>query len=375
VADRYNLPAQCCIVLQQQFPEVAESGTVGDADSGVPLLAEPAIGSVQRKGREAGNRRQVLREHTMVTAAQHVIIALNPRAGSRTRGELAQQLAELLQSHGFHASISTNVEQLCLETRRLRAAGQLRAVVAAGGDGTAALIAQSTEPGIPMAILPLGTENLLAKELGVTRDPARLCQAICRGQTRQLDAGLAAGRLFLLMLGCGFDAEVVHRLHATRKGHIRHLAYAKPILDCIRNYQYPKLRVYCQSAPSEQSGKRQTGIAPTGRKTGCFIARWVFVANLPQYALGLKMAPEARGDDGQLDVCAFQRGSLWHGLRYLTGVITRRHTMWRDVVQCRALRLRIEADEAVPYQLDGDPGGFLPVDVEVLPGRLTVIVS
>ena len=76
-----------------------------------------------------------------------------------------------------------------------------------------------------------------------------------------------------------------------------------------------------------------------------------------------------------LDLCTFKQGSFWHGLRYLTGVLVGRHQSWEDCTTARTQRLRIESDHRVPYQLDGDPGGYLPVEIEVLPGRLTLLVS
>jgi diacylglycerol kinase family enzyme len=106
---------------------------------------------------------------------------------------------------------------------------------------------------------------------------------------------------------------------------------------------------------------------------GALRARWVFAVNLPQYAVGLRIAPRALGNDGLLDVCTFRAGSLWNGLRYLGGVILGRHEHWPDFVSVRTSRLRIESDEAVPYQLDGDPGGTLPLEIEVQPDRVTLI--
>ena len=86
------------------------------------------------------------------------------------------------------------------------------------------------------------------------------------------------------------------------------------------------------------------------------------------------MAPQAVGTDGLLDLCTFDRGSLWHGLRYAGGVLLGRHQRMADCHTRRVRRMRITSESEVPYQLDGDPGGTLPVEVEMLPGYLRVVV-
>ena len=68
--------------------------------------------------------------------------------------------------------------------------------------------------------------------------------------------------------------------------------------------------------------------------------RWAFVVNLPRYAGGLRIAPQADGNDGVLDVCTFKEGSLWSGLRYLTGIVMGQHESWDDCVTVRAVRVR-----------------------------------
>jgi diacylglycerol kinase family enzyme len=180
-----------------------------------------------------------------------------------------------------------------------------------------------------------------------------------------LDAGIAEDRLFTLMAGCGFDADVVRRLHEQRQGHIHHLSYAKPILDAVRSYDYPELRVYCAPAGAEEGAELTIEIA----------ARWVFVVNLPRYAGGLCFAPSASGADGLLDVCTFKEGSLWYGLLYLGGVMLGQHEMMEDFQHVQSRRVRIEAAGPASYQLDGDPGGELPVEIGCAPGRLTLMVS
>src|SRR5262249_52124214 len=155
------------------------------------------------------------------------------------------------------------------------------------------------------AVFPRGTANLLAGYLGINANPEAFADVIATGSVVGLDAGRANGRIFLLMVGCGFDADVVERLHTQRRGHISFWSYARPIIDSIRAYEFPELRVSCEPAADGPENHPTT-----------VDARWAFVVNLPCYAAGLTMAPNAVGSDGALDVCTLRHGWLWHGLRY-----------------------------------------------------------
>ena len=296
--------------------------------------------------------------------ADQVLIAVNPKAGVGGRDKLVEGLAVCLRDRGYQVETTSDLRHLSDLCHELHEQGKIRAVVAAGGDGTATTLVNRIPPGVPMVGLPLGTENLLAKYMDYTSDPKRLSETIVRGLTVCLDAGSADGRFFSLMVGCGFDADVVRRLHSVRRGNITHLDYAKPIVDTLRTYNYPRLRISYEPAQVEKNAGRSE-----------IDARWAFIVNLPRYAGGLRFAPEAVGTDGLLDVCTFKEGSWWNALRYLGGVVLGQHQSWEDCVTVRSRRVWIEAEGEVPYQLDGDPGGMLPVDIEVLPGRLTLLVS
>lgn len=280
---------------------------------------------------------------------------------------MIDKLENLLNQEGYSVEVMSDIDRIAEQAESALQAGTLRAVVAAGGDGTVSLVVNRTPQGTPIVMLPLGTENLLSKYLGINADPAALCQTISSGATVRLDAGSANGKIFLLMVGCGFDAEVVRRLHEGRKGHIHHLSYVKPIFDSIRSYQYPEIRVYCDA----EEDFPQSGPAPENP----IVARWAFVVNLPRYAVGLNLAPAAVGTDGLLDVCTFKEGSLLSGMLYLSGVFLGQHQSWDDCVTGRVKRVRIESEGSVPYQLDGDPGGFLPLEIEILPQRLNLLIT
>ena len=284
---------------------------------------------------------------------RQVVIAVNPGAGARATAVVAKQLAEELEQRGFDVTTESDIDRLVdiVNTRP-----QLRCVVAAGGDGTIGLLVNRLPKETPFSILPQGTENLLAKHLTIPFEASGVADMIEHGVFARLDAGRANGQLFLIMASCGFDAEVVHQVHKARKGNISHWAYAKPIIDSIRKYKYPTLSIYCddQKKPIR--------------------AKWSFVFNAPRYAMGLPIADQADAMDGQLDLCAFRGGNLLNGLMYLAGVVFRRHRRWKDTRIAVARKIRIESDEEVPYQVDGDPGGFLPLEIEIVPGRLNIIV-
>jgi diacylglycerol kinase family enzyme len=351
-----------------------------------------------------------------------ILIAANPRAGAGSPGGIVERLASVLRHYQFRVDVFTDLDAVTAAADRSWRAGELRALVAAGGDGTVAELVNRTAVGLPITVFPLGTANLLAGYLNIFRTFQPFARMLRRGATIRLDAGQANGRIFLLMVGCGFDAEVVERLHSTRGGHISMWSYAKPIFESIRSYQYPELRIYGDCAPrgsapvasAVHSGSHEpkTGAAGDVIADGGLItantaaaestaaagaatlvlpagdagqgpwtrvvsptARWVFVVNLPCYAAKLQFAPGALGTDGQLEVATFRYGSLLQGFRYLSYLWTGQQSRLSpsDYGRLYGQHIRIEADVPVRYQLDGDPGGLLPLAIDVLPSRLTLI--
>jgi diacylglycerol kinase family enzyme len=275
-----------------------------------------------------------------------------------------EHLKNLLLDARLEVKVLTDLDEIAATANRWYAEGSLRALVGVGGDGTAAELVNRTEPGVPITLLAAGTENLLARHLNLGTTPEACCQTLLHGGIVRLDAARAGKRVFLLMAGCGFDAEVVRRLHGQRKGHIHTSSYLMPILDTARHYEYPELRIYWGDERPDGAEHSLTLSA----------ARWLFAFNLPCYGGGLRIAPEADGADGLLDVCTFRRGGLWRGLKFAAAVLLARQKRLTDFAVRRIRRLRIVSDVEVPYQLDGDPGGLLPVEIESLPERLTLVV-
>jgi diacylglycerol kinase family enzyme len=294
--------------------------------------------------------------------SRNVVISFNPRAGSRSSHNRVLAIRDALRSAGHDVRITGDLKELAEWTTEGRQSGDLRAVVAVGGDGTASVVRNHVPLYIPMVPVPMGTENLLGRYVGQATDPAAVCRTIERGVTVGLDLGRANGKHFLLMISAGFDAEVVRSLHERRRGNITRLAYFLPMLRAVCSYSYPEMRLYSQDAPATREPLR---------------CRWLFAFNLPLYALGMPIAPDAVATDGLLDVCALERGRAWSVMRYWWHVWRRSHHKLPDVSLVRTHRFRLEAPHApnLAYQLDGDHGGTLPVEVDVLPGELRMLVS
>lgn len=290
------------------------------------------------------------------TEPRGVVIGFNPGSGSGDRRAKVQRLADLLADQGLDVQLSTEIRQAADWAISGHQAGSLRAFVAVGGDGTVRTMAELLPAGLPIVVHPLGTENLLARHLGIDRSETSVVQSVLRGEEHWLDAGQANGQLFLVMASCGFDADVVHRTHSRRKGHIQRWDYLLPALESIWNYPYAPLHVSCDNR--EQ-------LRP---------ARWAFVFNVPRYAMNMPIVPDADPADGLLDVCTFRRGSLLPGLAYIATIFLRRHRAWTTTQLARAAKILIESPEPVPYQLDGDPGGWLPLRIEALPRRVRLLV-
>ena len=292
--------------------------------------------------------------------ARTVLVSMNPRAGTKARHVQTNRIVERLQSAGYRAELTTDLETLAECALALQETGELRTVLAIGGDGTASIVRSHVPLDIPLVIVPMGTENLLGRYLRQSIEPDAILDVVENGVVVELDLCQANGQKFLSVMSAGFDAAVVRSLHENRRGNIRRSAYFGPMLHAIRSYDYPAMRIYWD----------EPGAEPT-------LCRWLFAFNLPLYALGLPIAPDAIGTDGLLDVCSFERGSIWSVARYLWHIVRRVHLDLPDAGLHQSRRFRIDSIHGtqVAYQLDGDFAGILPVEVEVLPGQLRLLVS
>jgi diacylglycerol kinase family enzyme len=293
-----------------------------------------------------------------------VVVAANPFSGAGPNRRRVDALVAALGALGAAPRVVWDAAERAAVFADAAAMGGCRAVIAAGGDGTVAQVLNELPPGVPLAVLPLGTENLLARALGFGGEPAAVARAVVRCRTRTLDLGRATAvdrtRLFALMMGVGFDAAVVHRVAAWRAAdgrlrRVRRVSYLAPIASSVVGYAYTTVRLSAETTTAEGAH--------------CVIA------NVPAYALGIPLTPAAAADDGRLDWIMLQRPGLLPLAAYCWAAFRGRHLIRADVRAGQATRLMVTADTPTPVQLDGDPWGMTPVAVEVVPRALTVIAT
>ena len=283
-----------------------------------------------------------------------VAIQRNPRSGSGPRARIVLELIEHLKRRGLRPRLFSRRERCDQRLRQLEPDERPLCLVAAGGDGTVGDLVNRF-PDFPIAILPLGTENLLARYLGIRRSGRFVAEMITFDHVRSFDLCTIGERRFTLMAGFGFDADVVRRVDASRTGYIRHWNYARPMWQAFWNYDFPEMRFYLDDDPEPR-------LATVG-----------FVVNMPVYGFHLPIAKSADPCDGVLDIRLFPPKTLFQFAGHFGRVIFGRHELHKEVQCLRAKKVRIECDRDVPAQVDGDPAGFTPATIEVHPAALRLL--
>ena len=290
-----------------------------------------------------------------------VAIQRNPNSGSGRKRRHLLEFFRALKKRGLNPRLFSRRERLDEVLADPVRRESLICLVPAGGDGTVSDVINRF-PGVTICPFPLGTENVLCRHFGIGHDGDKVADMILTGKTKTLDLGVfSAGysekeTRFVLMGSAGFDAEVIHRLHRSRKGHSGKLTYAKPILGTLANYPYPMMRIFIDDAETPIEGSL------------------VVVSNLPAYAFRLPLTPDAVGDDGLFSVCVFERPGSFQLARYFWQVIRRKHFDRPGVKHAAAHRVRIETDSPVPLQIDGEAIGETPCEMTLLPRALSIIV-
>lgn len=293
-----------------------------------------------------------------------VRIIANPHSGTLQRPGVLDELDEALRclnDAGMPAELRFterpgHATELAAEAVRMG----MEVVVAAGGDGTVNDVTQALAGHTTaLGVLPLGTVNVWAREVGIPLHAVDACEVLVRGERRRVDLGRAGSRYFLLMAGIGFDAEVAKRVEQG--------SWLKRLGLKLLDYLATAARLGLTSKPARvwvrRNGKRRS-----------LNALMIIIGNTRLYGGTLTFATRAVADDGLLDVVIVGGEGLLHRGLVLLRALLRRPSLGPSVRYERMRALRLESDRPLPVQVDGEVVGMLPMTFSVAPLALTVVV-
>lgn len=286
------------------------------------------------------------------------VIIGNPNSGSAGDAGYLEGFADTLRAGGLTVEV-LNTEHPNHATGLAAAAGD-RLVIAAGGDGTVNEVLNGLSEGATLGILPLGTANVLARELGLPLEPEAACERILTGAAFRMDVGVATdgegtGRRFACMAGIGFDADVIREVGPRLKRYLRSLAFPLAALKVYLRGGLPELRVV------------------SGDDT--HVAQFAIVANGRYYGGEFETAEDASLTSGTLEVVLVEKAGQLARPDVLAHILAKRpldRTM--KSFPSRGIRAESAAGGArIPVQIDGEVWGELPMSFHVEPAAVAVI--
>ncbi len=296
------------------------------------------------------------------------LLIFNPAAGRISVRPYVYRAVRVLREAGWSVRIvATRSGTHATELARQAAADGLEAVFAVGGDGTMGQVAIGLSGShTALGVLPAGTTNVLALELGLVPfewfRPWALEQnagQLARGRVVDVDLGLCNGRPFLLWSGLGLDARVIHWIEP-RPRLAKYVAVPHYfVATVLQAANWPGVDVTVRADGCEWRGHIVQGVA----------------SNIRHYLGGLSdLTPDALLDDGRLELWLLSGSNLFHSLRHGFGLMGGRHLRAADSHCIRARRFEIQFSQPVPTQRDGEPDGLASTLIfESAPGALRML--
>ena len=291
-------------------------------------------------------------------------VIINPISGAGRRPDVARQRAELatafLLRRGVEGEVFVTERGGHARELALAALGRGASLcIAWGGDGTVNEVASALAfTKASLAIIPSGSGNGLSREVGIPFDPRAAFEIALDGRDRVIDAGEIEGRLFFNLAGVGLDARVAHQFAATglvRRGFVRYLEIAGGEIFSRARHEYD--------------------IAIDGQLRRSHVLL-VAIANGRQYGNGALIAPNARIDDGKLEVVVVDDRSPWAVVRHAPKLFRGRLADVPGVTMTSATRVEITASDALIFHVDGEPCvGGSAVSARIRPQALRVRVG
>lgn len=283
--------------------------------------------------------------------SNRTIIIINPAAkGERAKniiGQIARLMpdAEIRQTHA--PGDARTLAQQAVEEGISR-------VIVAGGDGTLNEVVNGLAgSSCQLGVLPVGTVNVFALDLGLPLKLEDAVKVIQNGKTQWVDLARANDHWFIQLAGVGLDAQVVKDTTWESKKAYGPLSY---LFTLARSLYRPGPKLLIED-----------------EKLGAMKGTFVLVGNGRYYGGPFNLFPDGKLGDGKLNVCIFKKQSMLDMLRYFRGVMTGSHTKLSDVIYFQTARMKVSSGDQVPVEVDGEMMGILPVEFTCHPHALQVI--
>ncbi len=296
------------------------------------------------------------------TGPERLFVIQNPVAGTRRPERLHRRLQNELAARDVDfAHAYTRERGHGSELVRQALEAGFRRILVAGGDGTIReAVSAVAGSHAALALLPVGTGNQLAANLGIPRSVRGCVSVALDGRVRDIDLGLIDGRPFAAIAGAGFDARVVQP-DSRIKRRVGYLAYVHAATAAVFAPRLASFRVGVD------------GMEITGRGIG------VMVMNMPGLtAPGLRrpvtIVPGGHMDDGKLDGLIIITSTRWECFSALGAILRQRQTSSALFEYFSGREIQVDADPPMPVQADGELFGETPFRVKVWPGALRVLV-
>jgi diacylglycerol kinase (ATP) len=278
----------------------------------------------------------------------------NPAAGSRKAARFGRLLNALVAEGCLVEVLRTAARGDAEAFARGARGGDWDVLVVAGGDGTVNEVVNGLgEDAPPLAIVPMGTANVAARELRMPSAPEAVARVITESRVAEVFAGVANGRRFLAMAGVGFDALVVEAVNARLKRLIGRGAYALEIVRQLVRFTGGRYAVTIDGRTYEAAS--------------------VVLAKARFYGGRFVCAPAASLAEPALHVCLFGRSGRAAALRYIAGLVLGLLPRMGDVMVVPATRVTVRGSTAGPVQGDGDVIARLPLDAGIWPTPIRVV--
>jgi diacylglycerol kinase (ATP) len=295
------------------------------------------------------------------------MLIYNPAAGHRGMARELQDAMRYLEGRGWQIVWrQTRGTGDATTYAREAAATGLDVAIAAGGDGTIGQVVNGIAgTQTALGVIPVGTANVWAREVGLPygtplhQDSVQdAVEILAEGQPRVVDLGRVNGTYFLMWVGIGFDAQVTAEVET------------RP--EVKRRFGLLFFTITALTKALNLKGTR-AGIVLDGERLSQRVLL-IVASNIQLYGGIMRIAPMASMNDGLLDICIFRGYSGLRAYIHFVSILLGTHTRNPEITYHQGRRMTIETSRPLPVHLDGDVIGTTPVEIEVVPHALHVIV-